>query len=56
MNQLAGNEKFVSLFAGWTPKTLTEKKLVLGIIHKKNHKDVVEERVLPSSLRSSILP
>jgi len=25
---------------GYTPKSLFEKKLVLGIIHRRNHKDV----------------
>jgi len=42
MEQLAGNEKFINLLAGWTPRNLLEKKLVLGIFHKKNHKDAVD--------------
>ena len=42
MEKLADNDKFIELIAGWTPKSNLEKKLVLGIMHKKNHKDVTE--------------
>lgn len=42
MQKLAGNKKFVDTFVGWAPRSLLEKKLVLGILHKKNHKDLVE--------------
>ena len=46
MEHLAGNEKFINLLTGWKPKSLMEKKLVLGIIHRKNHKDIiVDEKV-----------
>ena len=43
MEKLAGNDKFIELISGWTPKSNLEKKLVLGIMHKKNHKDVTEQ-------------
>ena len=42
MEKLAGNDQFIELISGWTPKSNLEKKLVLGIMHKKNHKDVTE--------------
>ncbi len=41
MENLAGNRKFVDQLSGWTAKSNLEKKLVLGVMHKKNHKDVV---------------
>ena len=43
MQKLAGNKKFIKMFEGWAPKNLFEKKLVLGILHRRNHKDVVEQ-------------
>ena len=43
MHKLTGNKKFIEMFDGWTPKNMFEKKLVLGVIHKRNHKDVVEQ-------------
>ena len=43
MNKLTGNRKFIDQMVGWTPKTLLEKKLILGIFHKKNHRDVLED-------------
>ena len=46
MEHLAGNEKFINLLTGWKPKSLQEKKLVLGIIHRKNHKDVIVDEKL----------
>ena len=42
MEKLAGNNDFIELLTGWQPKTTLEKKLILGIMHKKNHKDVNE--------------
>ena len=40
MPNLGKNEKFIDQLVGWTAKTPMEKKLVLGILHKKNHKDL----------------
>ena len=40
MKSLDSNQKFVDSLTEWKPQTPLEKKLVLGIIHRKNHKDV----------------
>ena len=45
MKNLGTNEKFIEKWTEWQPKTALEKKLVLGIIHRKNHKDVVFEEL-----------
>lgn len=35
-------EEFVSTLTGWKAKTSFEKKLVLGILHRKGHKNFEE--------------
>ena len=50
MQSLAGNEKFVGLLSGWTAKRPLEKKLILGIMHKKCHKDFKEENVVRNAM------
>ena len=42
MEDLAVNKKFIDQLTGWTARTNLEKKLILGVMHKKNHKDMVE--------------
>ena len=35
-------DEFVSTLSGWKAKTSFEKKLVLGILHRKGHKNFEE--------------
>ena len=37
------SKQFVNMMTGYTPRDLVDKKLILGIIHRRNHKDIEED-------------
>ena len=43
MANLGKNKKFIDSFVDWKTKTSIEKKLILGVLHRRGHKNFEEK-------------